>query len=202
MIEATALLVGYLVGSLPTANALARLRGIDLRGGGSGNPGTNNARKLGGYGLAVSVLVVEVAKGVLAPAIGLWIGDETSAVIAGIAAIGGNVYNVWYRFQGGKGLAIGGGVLLILWPPALGLAVFLIAATTATTRSSGKASVVALMALVLAGFGWWVFGYKNAWGVGDVSLLPYLAVAMAVLIMPKHVRDIRNDVTAPSHPEP
>ncbi len=60
---ALAALVGYLIGSMPTANVLAGLWGIDLRTSGSHNPGANNARRLGGPILALLVFVVEIGKG-------------------------------------------------------------------------------------------------------------------------------------------
>src|SRR5690606_27985836 len=61
---AAALVVGYLVGSAPTADWLARRRGIDLRSTGSGNPGTNNALRTGGPRLAASG-----AQGVVGPGV-------------------------------------------------------------------------------------------------------------------------------------
>lgn len=56
------LMTGYLIGSLPTADWLGRAAGVDLRRDGSGNPGANNARTLGGLGLGVRVLAMEVTK--------------------------------------------------------------------------------------------------------------------------------------------
>lgn len=58
---ALALIAGYPIGSIPTANAIAGLFGIDLRSEGSGNPGANNARHLGGPGLSIAILSVEAA---------------------------------------------------------------------------------------------------------------------------------------------
>jgi hypothetical protein len=54
MILLPAVLLGYLLGSIPTANGLARLRGVDLRKAGSGNPGVNNARRLGHPSISLS----------------------------------------------------------------------------------------------------------------------------------------------------
>ncbi|MDH3463121.1 MAG: glycerol-3-phosphate acyltransferase [Acidimicrobiia bacterium] len=197
MSEAIAFAVGYLIGSAPTANGLARLKGIDMRSAGSGNPGTNNARKLGGYGLAAAILLVEFAKGSAASGFGWVIGDDLTAVVAGIGAITGNVYNFWYRLHGGKGLAIGGGVLIMLWPPGFVLAVVSIAAMAAVTKSSGKAAAAALIALIAVGFGWWALAIENWWGIRSLYLLPWLAISMAIAIVPKHLRDIRSPVTPP-----
>ena len=66
-----AAITGYLIGSVPTAVWLGKLWGVDLRRGGTGNPGANNARRLGGLPLAFLVLVVEMAKGMTAVAAGL-----------------------------------------------------------------------------------------------------------------------------------
>jgi glycerol-3-phosphate acyltransferase PlsY len=63
-------LVGYLIGSVPTALWLGKLWGVDLRRGGTGNPGANNARRLGGNTLALLVLIVEITKGLLAVVVG------------------------------------------------------------------------------------------------------------------------------------
>ena len=127
-----AALAGYVIGSLPTAVWLGRLWGVELLRDGSRNPGANNARRLGGDTLAVLVLIIEIAKGLTAVVVGMVIGGETAAIggeaattggeaaalAAGLGAVTGNVYNVWHRFKGGKGLGISGGVILGLWPAA------------------------------------------------------------------------------------
>lgn len=125
---ALALIAGYLIGSIPTANAIAGLFGIDLRSEGSGNPGANNARRLGGPGLSIAILSVEAAKGAAAVVAGVIFGGSPGMAAAGLAAATGNVYNVWYRFQGGKGLGITLGVLLVAWPLALPPVIVTIAA--------------------------------------------------------------------------
>lgn len=194
-----AVILGYLLGSAPTANALARIRGIDLRTFGSGNPGTNNARKLGGCRLAAPVLLVEMAKGIGAVAVGSAIAGEATAIAAGVAAVAGNIFNVWYAMKGGKGLAIAGGVLLMAWPPGLAISVAVIAALAVITRSTGKASLGALAALLLLSLVWASQTWPNGWGVEDVSLLPYLAGGLVLLISPKHFKDAGN-IKEPSLP--
>ncbi len=192
-------LVGYLIGSLPTANAIARLRHIDLRQAGSGNPGTNNARKLGGMGLAVPVLLVEFLKGVACVVVGGLIAGDVGAVIAGVAGIAGNVFNVWYRFAGGKGIAITGGVLLALWPPAFVVLVATIALSAALTKSTGMAALIAIVVMIVIGILWANQLLRNGWGIGDVSLLPYFALAAGLILAPKHLLDVQR-LREPSHP--
>lgn len=185
--------VGYLIGSLPTANGLAHLWGVDLRSTGSGNPGTNNARRAGGLPLAVLVLVAELAKGVLAVYVGHQLAGDLGAVLAGVTAAAGNVYNVWYRFEGGKGLAISAGVVLAAWPPAFLIVVGVIIALTILTRSSGIAAIGTFATLIFLSFLWPRTGI-SAWGIEDTSLYPWLAIGLSVVLFQKHFNDARSAI--------
>jgi acyl phosphate:glycerol-3-phosphate acyltransferase len=183
-----ALLAGYLIGSIPTANAIAGLFGIDLRSEGSGNPGANNARRLGGPGLSIAILIVEAAKGAVAVLVGGLLAGSPGMAAAGLGAATGNVYNVWYRFEGGKGLGITLGVLLMAWPLALPPVIVAIAAVALITRSTGLASVGALVMLLILGLLWVPMAWPTVWGA-DGAALPWLAIGLAVVIAPKHVTD-------------
>lgn len=195
-----AALAGYAIGSLPTAIWLGRLWGVDLRAGGTGNPGANNARRLGGNGLAILVLVVEVAKGFFAVELGSALGGDGAAVVAGLGAVVGNMYNVWLGFDGGKGLSIAGGVLLGIWPVVFPFAIVLLVATSALTRSSGRGALISLLVLVLAAALWDRFGVSPAWGVDDPRLL-FLGVAgISLVLVPKHWRDARHPLRSPARP--
>ena len=190
-------LVGYLIGSIPTANGLARLWGVDLRSSGSGNPGTNNARLLSGYPLAATVLLVEMGRGVLAVSAGFSLDDDLGAVVAGAGAVAGNVFNIWYSFQGGKGLAIAGGVVLAAWPMALPFLVVLIALGTAATRSSGLGALIALGGAIAGAMLWVTLGWQNGWGVSPNKLV-ILVPALVVLLAPKHLPNARTRLREPS----
>ena len=192
-------LVGYLIGSMPTANGLSKLWGIDLRASGSGNPGANNALRLGGYPLAIAVFLAEMSKGVLAVAVGLALGGELGAVVAGAGAIAGNVYNVWYSFRGGKGLAIAAGVLLAAWPVAFPFLIILAALGAATTRSSGLGTLIALGGAMVGAVLWVVFSWRNGWGVSP-NMLMILVPTLIVLVTPKHLQDVRSRPKEPSRP--
>jgi glycerol-3-phosphate acyltransferase PlsY len=182
---------GYLIGSVPTAQWLGGLWGVDLRRGGTGNPGANNARRLGGLPLAILVLMVEMGKGLGAVVAGFAMADEVGGVFAGLGAVIGNVYNLWYRFQGGKGLGITGGVLIGLWPAAFLVVVVTIILASALTRSTGIGSLVTLGFLLVAALVWEITGLENPWGVGDYRLLPLLALGLSPIIAPRHWRDAR-----------
>ncbi|HEY5890794.1 MAG TPA: glycerol-3-phosphate acyltransferase [Acidimicrobiia bacterium] len=191
-------LVGYLIGSLPTANAIARLRHIDLRQGGSGNPGTNNARRLGGIRLAAPIFIVEFLKGVACVALGGLIAGDAGSVVAGVSGIAGNVFNVWYRFAGGKGLAITGGVLLALWPAGFVVVVATIAVGALVTKSTGIASLIAIVVMIAIALPWAARQWPNGWGIENVALIPYLAIAVGVIVAPKHLLDARDRLKEPS----
>ena len=193
-----AALVGYLIGSLPTANGLARLWGVNLLVSGSGNPGANNARRLGGRTLFLLVLIAEVTKGMLAVVVGLALAGDLGAVSAGIGAIAGNVYNVWYSFRGGKGLAISLGVLLAAWPTVLPVVLVILGVATAVTRSSGIGTLVTLVCLFAAALIWPVAGLGAAWGVEDLNALLILGVGIPLILWRRHWVDANTRLRAPA----
>lgn len=195
---AIAAVVGYLVGSVPTATFLARLRGVDLRAQGSGNPGTVNALRVSGPWLAAPILIVEAGKGWGAVWLGNALADETGAIAAGLGAVAGNVYNVWYRFRGGKGLGISLGVLAGLWPAVIVPVVVLILVTVLITRSSGFASLTAIAGLVAMGLLWSFFEWSTG-GIEHSSQLVVLAIGIALIIFWKHWKDV--SFSAPVHRE-
>jgi len=184
-----ALLLGYLIGSVPTAAFLAHRKGIDLRTEGSGNPGTKNALGTGGPILAAAVLVVEAAKGYGAVWVGSALGDDIGAVAAGIGAVAGNVYNVWYRFEGGKGLGISLGVLAGLWPVVLPVILVVIVLGALLTRSAGLAAIAAMAGLIVSAIVWPIQNWSTfGWASTGPQLL-VLAVAMTAIMVWKHWRD-------------
>ena len=190
-----ALLLGILVGGLPTADWLASSRGIDLRSRGSGNPGTNNALRTGGPTLAAAVLAAERAKGAAAVAAGQALAGVAGAALGGIGATAANVYNPWRRFRGGKGLALTAGTLALAWPAGLLVLVAVIGVGVAIFRRSGPAALVALACYIgLATLG------RSALGGGLVDH-PGWVVAMAVgqcaAMAPKHVADALRPLARP-----
>jgi glycerol-3-phosphate acyltransferase PlsY len=193
-----AAVAGYLIGSIPSAIWLGKLWGVDLRRDGSGNPGANNARRLGGSTLALLVLIVEIGKGLLAVVVGLMIGDEAGGLAAGLAAVAGNVFNVWLGFQGGKGLGISGGVILGLWPAAFPIVVIALAVASALTRSTGAGSLVTVVVMLVLALAWDRFGIDARWGLNDSSLLVLLMIGLGMIVGPRHWRDARRRFSAPS----
>ncbi|AYJ85979.1 glycerol-3-phosphate 1-O-acyltransferase [Sphingomonas paeninsulae] len=115
-----ALVLGYLLGSIPFGLLLTRIGGAgDLRAIGSGNIGATNVLRTGRKGLAALTLLLDVAKGAAAVMVARWINPDY-ALLGGLAAFLGHCYPVWLRFHGGKGVATLLGIALALsWPVGL-----------------------------------------------------------------------------------
>jgi len=125
-----AVLAAYLVGSLSFAVIVSRAFGLaDPRSYGSGNPGATNVLRSGHRGAAVLTLVFDALKGYVPVVLALLLGPrfglgEMTVAMVGLAAFLGHLWPVFFRFQGGKGVATAAGVLLAL-NPGLGLATLL-----------------------------------------------------------------------------
>ena len=115
-----ALLVGYLLGSIPFGLLLNRWTGKgDIREIGSGNIGATNVLRTGSRGLAAATLLLDAVKGAAAVVIAqrFW-PDAVNFAAAG--ALVGHLYPVWLRFKGGKGVATLLGILVpLFWQAAL-----------------------------------------------------------------------------------
>src|SRR6202795_2907704 len=139
-----ALLIGYLLGSIPFGLILTRLAGTqDLRSIGSGNIGATNVLRTGHKGLAAATLLCDMLKGTLAVVIAGYFGGPNAAMLAALGAFLGHLFPVWLGFKGGKGVAVYIGVLIgLFWPAAVVFCVLWIA-TAATTRYSSLSALVA-----------------------------------------------------------
>lgn len=113
-----ALVVAYLLGSVPTGYLLTRyIAGVDLRGIGSGGTGATNAQRALGTRWGIVVLVVDLLKGVAAVLLARWLDvSHLWVALAGIAVVAGHCWPVWLRFRGGKGVATGAGAAFALSP--------------------------------------------------------------------------------------
>src|SRR5438270_10561670 len=129
-----ALLLGYLLGSIPFGLILTKLAGTqDLRSIGSGNIGATNVLRTGRKGLAAATLLCDMLKGTAAVIIAGYYAGSDAAMLAALGAFLGHLFPVWLNFKGGKGVAVYIGVLIgLFWPAALVFCVlwFAIAAIT------------------------------------------------------------------------
>jgi acyl phosphate:glycerol-3-phosphate acyltransferase len=146
---AVAIVVGYLLGSIPFAFLLSRrFGGIDIRQAGSGNVGAANVLRTSGVGAAVLVMLLDVAKGAGSVLVAQrWMVGDAAPAAAGLAAIVGHIYPVWLRFRGGKGVATACGVFSVLTPWAMLPAVILFIITVWATGFISLGSMMASAAL-------------------------------------------------------
>jgi len=152
-----ALVLGYLLGSIPFGLILTRLAGGgDIRAIGSGNIGATNVLRTGRKGLAAATLVGDMLKGTAAVLIAGHIAGPQAAMAAALGAFLGHLFPVWLKFKGGKGVATYIGVLLgLFWPGAVAFCVIWLA-TAFTSRYS---SLAALVASALTPLSLWWFGH-------------------------------------------
>jgi len=120
MLVATVMvLLSYLMGSVSCAILVCKAFGsVDPRTHGSGNPGATNVLRLYGKKAALATLAGDLLKGLIPLLIGNMLSlSEASMATVGVAAFIGHLYPVFFRFQGGKGVATFIGVLYgIAWP--------------------------------------------------------------------------------------
>src|SRR5580704_16491246 len=149
-----ALLIAYLVGSLPFGFLIARyVAGVDIRKSGSGNIGATNVARVLGKKLGIAVLVLDCLKGALPTLLMPQVLTDSAtlrlhlAVVSGTAAILGHMFPCWLKFRGGKGVATALGVVLAVAPPstplstAVAFGVFV--ACMALTRIVSLSSILA-----------------------------------------------------------
>ena len=116
-ITLAALVLGYLLGSIPFGLLLTRMAGLgDVRSIGSGNIGATNVLRTGNKKLAAATLLLDALKASAAVWIAQALFGPDAALAAGFAAFIGHLFPVWIGFKGGKGVATYIGVLLGLAP--------------------------------------------------------------------------------------
>ncbi|MCM8763395.1 MAG: glycerol-3-phosphate 1-O-acyltransferase PlsY [Candidatus Omnitrophica bacterium] len=157
-----AIILSYLIGSIPTAYIFGRLlKGIDIRKFGSGNVGTTNAIRLLGSGWGMVVFIIDILKGFLPVVfLGNYLISQNPTVSAvllriflGLACILGHNWTVFLRFGGGKGVATGLGFLLALSFSVKGfvyviiLSIFIWILVFAFLRIVSLASIIASISL-------------------------------------------------------
>ncbi len=151
------LVIGYLVGSIPTSILVGKLaRGIDIRDYGSGNPGATNVYRVFGLKLALLVFIIDAGKAAATVLLVAHLKLEAMPfdisvvqVLTGLAVMAGNVWPVWIGFAGGKGVSTSTGVFLALAPLAAACTAVVWVAVVAMTRYVSLASICAALTLPL-----------------------------------------------------
>ena len=134
-----AVVIGYLLGSIPSAYIAARLiKGKDIRRIGGGNVGARNVFTEVGKGAGIAVGIFDVGKGAAAVAIAQWLlaVPPHFVLLTGIAVVAGHIWSVYLKFTGGNGIATTLGVLAILLPWELLIALALTTILIGITRNA------------------------------------------------------------------
>jgi glycerol-3-phosphate acyltransferase PlsY len=177
-------IIAYLIGSIPFGYLIVRARGGgDVRDTGSGGTGATNVSRRAGKAAGVLTLILDALKGAAAVLLTKWALNEADAGwligAAAIAVIVGHVFPVWLRFRGGKGVATGAGVFLVLAPMAVLCAAVIFVGVVAFTK---YVSLGSIMAAATIPFFIWLFYEPTV----DFKPLFTAAVAGALLIVFAH----------------
>lgn len=171
MMYVFAIIISYLLGSIPMGLLLTRFMGKgDLRKVGSGNIGATNVMRVGGLRMAALTWILDMAKAIISVFLGVYIAGEAFGAWCGFVAIVGHCYPVWLKFHGGKGISSLFGVLLAVNPLAFivcGIEWLIVA------LSSGYSSLGAVVAFCVMP----ILGFAMGWQIG----LPFLAIALLCL---------------------
>lgn len=161
MMLLAAVVIGYLLGSIPFGLLLTRAAGLgDIRQTGSGNIGATNVLRTGRKDVAAATLLLDGGKGAVAVLALAVSAGPVPALLAGIAAVAGHCTSPWVGFKGGKGVATALGVVLAwCWPAGLVCLLVWLAAAFLSKRSSVGALAAMAAAPVLL---WWLAGPETA----------------------------------------
>ncbi len=182
LLDATVIIaavISYLIGNISPSTLVAKMKGVDIRSVGSGNPGTTNTLRSVGPGAAAVTLVIDILKGVAAVLLArYWCGTVLAEYLCGTAVFLGHIWPVFYRFRGGKGIATGFGIFLALdWRIGLICLAAAVAGTVISRRMS-VGSITAALAIPVC----YALLYGAAW-------LPW-ALAMAGIVILRHRSNI------------
>ncbi|MBI5631132.1 MAG: glycerol-3-phosphate 1-O-acyltransferase PlsY [Elusimicrobia bacterium] len=177
-------LLSYFAGAVPTGYwAVKRLRGLDIREHGSGNPGTANVYRVAGAGPGAITLLGDASKGYLPVYLAqqLYPRQLAVAVLCGAAAIIGHDWTIFLGFKGGKGVATSAGVFAALLPKAAAASAM---AFILGTAFSGHISVGSLAAALVLPLG--------AGLCGAPAALTSMSACAAALILFKHIPNMKR----------
>ncbi len=180
--------VAYLLGTFPSATLVARRRGVDVTAEGSGNPGASNTFRLLGWKAGALVFAMDVLKGVLAALAGLAVDGHRGAYVLGVAAVLGHVLPVTRKFKGGRGVATGAGVMLVIFPL---ITLAMVVLWVVLARVTHKASVASVTVAIVFPIAVALAGHE----AGDIIVIS----VMALLVVARHLSNLRRLVKGEEH---
>lgn len=188
----SALLVAYLLGSLPSAVWIGRIfYGIDVREYGSGNAGATNTFRVLGKKAGIPVLLIDILKGYVAVQIATIIGNYFPGtqqfvnfkLTLGVAALLGHIFPVFAGFRGGKGVATLLGILSGVHPPAALVCAGVFALTFLLSGYVSLSSMISAIAFPIV----IMFMYHET-----VRSLNVFSMFVAILVLITHQKNIER----------
>ena len=182
MKPALLIFASYLVGSIPFALLLSRIKGVDIRKVGSGNVGATNVFRMVSKPLGIATFLCDALKGFVPAFVfpmfgnggsGTFQGSELGVWCGALAIVGHN-WPVFLKFKGGKGIATSAGVLLGIAPAAVGIGLLGWILLFVTSRYVSVASVGA--ALLVPAAGWILYVREGLFKPSVLTLLGIMAV--------------------------
>ncbi len=166
------ILIGYLIGSIPSGLIAGKLiSGVDIREHGSGNMGGTNAFRVLGVKGGIIVTSADIIKGLIPAYLGLIWAGELGAIITGAFAIFGHAYPLFAGLRGGKSVATGTGVFLVVMPFAIGISAIVFFSTLLITQYVSLASLLGALTLVISS----ILLQQSIWKI-IVSILVFIFV--------------------------
>ena len=175
-------IAGYFLGSINVAIFTStHMLGGDIRRKGSGNAGATNMARVYGFRAALITLLGDMVKAVASMGLGYLLCGDAGLAAGGIACMIGHCFPVYHGFRGGKGVAAGAAVALMIdWRVFLCcLAVFLLLSLT-----TKKVSLGSCCAAITAALAAWLFSVSPSRIV--------LAVCGALLVLGQHRENLKR----------
>jgi acyl phosphate:glycerol-3-phosphate acyltransferase len=186
---ASAVIVSYLLGSIPAGYLAGRLAGVDIRKVGSGNIGATNVMRVLGKAYGYPVFAIDFLKGLAAVRVSILIARHTQhagtsmeliGIVAAVSCVTGHVFPVWLQFKGGKGVATSAGALFGLMPVALLIGAAVWIAMFQVTRYVSVASITAAIALPI------VILIMISLDQTRTMALLYFSICLAAMVILRH----------------
>ena len=178
------LVLSYLSGAIPSGYLIAkRVKGIDIREYGSGNPGAANVYRVCGKAQGIATAILDILKGYIPTYLAFSLGPDSLffPIAAGVLAVIGHNWTIFLKFRGGKGVATSAGVFAGLLPlPTLCAT----GAFALGTKLSGHISVGSMAAAVTLPLSSVLLGAPRS--------LSIMALGVGVIILIRHISNIKR----------
>jgi len=178
-------MIGYLWGAIPAGYWMGKLlrgKNFDIRDYGSHKIGATNVNRTLGRIPAIIVLVFDLTKGVLPPLFALLVPFfhvmGWGPTVAALAALVGHCFPVFIGFKGGRGVATGGGAVLIISPPAFLVAAITLVGTIAISRYVSLGSILGSLSVAICGILFFFLGWVGIPQVVYMVLGPALVIGL------------------------